>query len=194
MGVFLRRREGGVEVLAQFFGFAAIVDSFFIFQQTKRRNMLILKVLQDLLWLVHYVLLACWSAAATSLICAFRGIVFYHNDKKWAKTPLWLAGFIGLYVLSAVLTWEDLFCLFPALSSCLSAVAFWVKDPRHTKVLTLFASASTFIYNTVHGQSLSVYIGLAITVISSVISLLQPLWNKKGEEVLPDHQNSEKGE
>lgn len=62
-------------MLAQFFGFAAIVDSFFIFQQTKRRNMLILKVLQDLLWLVHYVLLACWSAAATSLICAFRGIV-----------------------------------------------------------------------------------------------------------------------
>lgn len=46
-------------MLAQFFGFAAIVDSFFIFQQTKRRNMLILKVLQDLLWLIHYVLLAC---------------------------------------------------------------------------------------------------------------------------------------
>ena len=53
-------------MLAQLFGFGAIVDSFFIFQQTKRRNMLILKVLQDLLWLIHYVLLACWSAAATS--------------------------------------------------------------------------------------------------------------------------------
>lgn len=169
-------------MLAQFFGFAAIVDSFFIFQQTKRRNMLILKVLQDLLWLIHYVLLACWSAAATSLICAFRGVVFYNNDKKWAKSSLWLAGFIGMYLVSAVLTWEDIFCLFPAVSSCLSAVAFWVKDPRHTKILTIFASASSWVYNMFHGQSLSVYIGLTITVVSSVISLLRPLFQKKPTE------------
>lgn len=109
-------------------------------------------------------------------------MVFYNNDKKWAKSSLWLAGFIGMYLVSAVLTWEDIFCLFPAVSSCLSAVAFWVKDPRHTKILTIFSSASSWVYNMFHGQSLSVYIGLTITVVSSVISLLRPLFQKKPTE------------
>ena len=87
-----------------------------------------------------------------------------------------------MYILSAVLTWEDIFCLFPALSSCLSAVAFWMKDPRHTKILTLFASASTCVYNSFHGQSLSVYIGLTMTVVSSVISLLRSYFVKTRNE------------
>ena len=159
--------------IAQVFGAAAIVDSFIIFQQTDRRRLLVLKMLQDICWLTHYLLLSAYSAAATSAICFFRGIVFYNNSKKWASSRWWLFGFITLYAVSAILTWEDVFCLFPGLSSTLSAIAFWVKDTRKTKMLSIGASGSTLVYNITHSRSVPVYIGITMTVTSSVISLIK---------------------
>ena len=167
-----------MELLAQVFGFTAIADSFFIYQQTKRRNILILKILQDLCWMIHYALLSCWSAAATSMICTFRGVVFYNNDKKWGKSIFWLFGFVSLYIVSSIFTWTDFFCLFPALGSSLSAVAFWMKNPRHTKILSLFASACSLTYNITHSQSPAVYIGVCITVTSCIISLIRSIPQK----------------
>lgn len=165
--------------VAQIFGAAAIIDSFIIFQQTDRRRLLALKMLQDICWLTHYLMLSAFSAAATSAICFFRGIVFYNNSKKWASSKWWLFGFITLYAVSAVLTWEDIFCIFPALSSTLSAIAFWVKDTRNTKLISIGASSSTLVYNITHSRSIPVYIGIAMTISSSIISLIRTAKSKK---------------
>ena len=159
--------------IAQALGGAAIIDSFIIFQQTKRRRLLALKMLQDILWLSHYVLLGAWSAAATSAICFFRGIVFYNRDKKWASSMLWLLGFIVMYVISAALTYQDLFSLFPAVSSTLSAVAFWCKEHKKTKAISICASICTLIYNITHARSITVYVGTLMTISSSAISLIR---------------------
>ena len=119
-----------MNIIAQLFGFAAITDSIFIYQQTKRQNILRLKVLQDLFWMTHYIILSAWSAAATSGICMLRGVVFYNNDKGIFKSRIWLYVFILFYAVSAVMTWQDIFSLCPALSSSIYAVGFWLKDPR----------------------------------------------------------------
>ena len=168
-----------MEITAQILGFCAIGVSFIVFTQTSHRKMLVFKALQDILWLVHYIILGCGSAAAASFLCVSRSSVFFICDEKGIKSRLPLYIYIVLYALSAALTWQGIFSIFPALASILSAIAFWCKSHVQTKLLTFCASASTLVYTIAVSHSLSVYVGLAVTVSSSAYSLIKTRGRKK---------------
>ena len=75
-------------VLAQVFGFGALASSVIIYSRKTKRNLLIFKAVQDVCWCIHYLLLSCYSAAATSAICVTRSMVFC--NPKMGKNKLWL--------------------------------------------------------------------------------------------------------
>lgn len=159
-------------VIAQIFGFAAICSSIIIYSRKTRDKLIFFKSLQDLFWVVHYSLISAYSAAATNALCFVRESVFSRvKNKKWDK--ILLAVFLMLYLLSAVLTWKNIFSIFPAVSSSISTVAFWSKNPRTTKKLSICAATCTFIYNLMLAQSVSVYVGVAFTAITSIVSLVK---------------------
>lgn len=110
-------------------------------------------------------------------MCCLKHFIKYEQSEKppskQASSKWWRFGFITLYAVSAVLTWEDILCIFPASSSTLSAIVFWVKDTRNTKLISIGASSSTLVYNITHSRSIPVYIGIAMTISSSVISLIK---------------------
>ena len=161
-----------IEFIAQFFGVLAITSSLIIYSRKTRGKLIFFKSLQDLFWVVHYLLISAYSAAATNALCFVRESVFYRvKNKKWDK--LLLVVFLMLYMLSAFFTWKNIFSIFPAVSSSVSTVAFWVKNPRNTKKLALVAATCTLIYNITLAQSLAVYVGVAFTIITSIISLLK---------------------
>ncbi|MBQ9099715.1 MAG: YgjV family protein [Clostridia bacterium] len=168
--------------IAQGFGVVAVTMSLIIYQRKTRKGILTFKTVQDLSWLTHYLLIAAFPAAATSALCLCRAFVFYNQDKKFGKSILWLPFFIILYAVSAVLTWSNIFSIFPAISSSLSTVAFWMKEPRHTKMLAILASLCTLIYNIMQAHSITVYIGVTFTITSALVSLLMPLFRKKDAE------------
>ena len=170
------------EWIAQGLGGIAIVSSIIIYSRKTRKKLLIFKSVQDICWFLHYILLAAFSAAATSALCVFRSFVYYNNDKKFAKSKLWLPIFLTLYAISAIFTWKGIFSIFPAMSSSVSAVAFWMKNPRHTKMLAILASTCTLIYNVTIAHSISVYIGVTFTITTSLLSLILPILKSKKEE------------
>lgn len=160
------------EIIAQIFGFAAITSSIIIYSRKTREKLIFFKSLQDLFWVVHYSMIHAYSAAATNGLCFIRESVFSRmKNKKYDKVLL--AVFLLLYLLSAVFTWKNIFSIFPAVSSSISTVAFWVKNPRTTKKLSIGAAACTLIYNIMLAQSVSVYVGVTFTAITSIISLLK---------------------
>ena len=79
-----------LETISQVIGFVGTIVSFIIFQQNKRSRIIGLQILSTSLFAVHYILLGAFTGAALNLIAVTRSIVFYNNDKKWAKSPAWL--------------------------------------------------------------------------------------------------------
>jgi hypothetical protein len=158
--------------IAQIFGTLAICCSLIIYSRNDRKKLLIFKCIQDICWGTHYLLLATYPPAATSALCICRSLAFYGRPKEEKKSKWILILFLALYALSACLTWKDMFSILPAISSSISTVAFWMKKTRHTKILAIFASLCTLSYNIAVAHSVSVYIGVTITMVTSLISLL----------------------
>jgi len=164
-------------VLAQVFGFGALASSVIIYSRKTKRNLLIFKAVQDVCWCIHYLLLSCYSAAATSAICVTRSMVFC--NPKMGKNKLWLGAYLLFYAVSAALTWQNGYSLLPALASCVSAVAFYLPKPHQTKAVQIVASCITLSYNILQSHSLSVYLGVTLTVTTAAISLCQYAAQKK---------------
>lgn len=161
-----------MKMIAQIFGALAIATSLIIYSRKTRGKLILFKSLQDIFWVVHYLLIPEYSAAATNGLCFVRESVFYRvKNQKWDRILLFC--FLALYLLSAVLTWKNIFSLFPAVSSSISTVAFWVKNPRNTKKLAIIAASCTLVYNITLANSVAVYIGVAFTIFTSVFSLLK---------------------
>lgn len=160
--------------IAQAIGCIAVACSLIIYQRKTRKGILGFKLVQDVSWLTHYLLIAAYSAAATSGLCICRGLVFYNSDKRLGKSRWWLPIFLCLYAISALLTWKNPYSILPAVSSSLSTVAFWMKKPQYTKLISIFASLCTLTYNITQAHSLIVYVGVTFTITSALGSLLMP--------------------
>ena len=161
-------------MLSQIFGFGAISAGLIVYMQTRRKHIIALKMVQDSMWLIHYVLEAGYTAAAISALAIVRGYVFGHNDKKCFSGKRWLYIFLALIGVTTVLTWQNIYSIFPAITSVFSAVAFWMKDTRHTKMLMIVSSSFMIYYNMNMGHSLSVYVGHGIIIGTSIVSLMLP--------------------
>ena len=159
--------------VAQIFGFLALSASLIIYRQKKRQKLLYFKLFQDVMWCIHYLLLGAASAAATSALCITRSAVYANSSKRFFPLRVWIPIYVALYAGSAALTWSSVFSLFPALSSILSSIGFGLRQPRHTKIVALFASACTLVYNIAVAHSPAVYLGLTFTVCTSVYSLVR---------------------
>ena len=69
------------------------------------------------------------------------------NDRKWAKSPLWLVFFLACYAVSPLLTWDGPYCLLLGGAMMLTTVALWVHDMRLTRLLFLLNSPLVLLYN-----------------------------------------------
>ena len=180
-----------MKYIAQIFGALAICCSLIIYSRKERKKLLIFKCVQDICWCTHYLLLSAFTAAATSALCVTRSIAFYASPKKDKKSIIILFVYLALYALSAALTWKNAFSILPAISSSISTIAFWMKKPSQTKVLSIFASCCTVGYNIAVAHSISVYVGAAITITTSIISLIVGAKKKKEENAKLQAEGSE---
>lgn len=171
-----------MNVIAQILGFSAIGISLFVYSRKKREHILSCKLAQDVLWATHYCLLGAYSAMATNLICAARECTFYNQNSKLAKSRIITAAFISFYLLSALFTWKNVFSIFPALSSTFSTLAFRMKDPIKIKLLAIPSSLCTLVYNITTSRSVSVYIGISITLTTICFSLAEAFISKRKEK------------
>ena len=76
-----------------------------------------------------------------------RAVVCSCNDRKWAKSPLWLVFFLVCYAVSPLLTWDGPHCLLLGGAMMMTTVALWVHDMRLTRLLFLLNSPLVLLYN-----------------------------------------------
>ena len=101
----------------------------------KRQNLLLWKLISDILWFFHYLFLGAYSGSAVALIGVFRELVFYKENQKGRKSLFYLLFFISIIVFSAIFTWKGVICIFPAIASIISIIGFWKANPELSQVL-----------------------------------------------------------
>lgn len=164
-------------MLALLFGALGIIANMLIYQQKTEKNLLLLKLISDIIWAIQYALLHAYGATATAMIAILRECVFL-NQKKGEENNLWLVFFLFLAVCSAIFTWQGMMSILPVFGSILSIISFWKHIPSLSRGLAVPISVSMLTYDILCGS----YAGIlneVLTLISSAIGIIRYSDHKK---------------
>lgn len=155
------------ETIGQIVGFAAMAIIVASYQQKSHKNILTFQMVSGLLFTVHYLLLGAYTGAIMNLLGAFRSLVYSNRSKKWASSKIWPVIFSIAFFISGILTWDNIFSLFPLIAMLMSSVVLWIEKPKVNRIFSLPTSTCWLIYNI---KTLS-YPGIIteIFVLSSII-------------------------
>ncbi|MCI8290956.1 MAG: YgjV family protein [Clostridia bacterium] len=170
-----------MNILAQIVGILAIVVFAISPHQKTKKKVLIFNIISCLLYATQYLMLGAFSAAATNIIGAGKDRVFYEYEKKEKNIPIMaLLIYIAILVISGVLTYTNIFSVFPVLLSSLSAYGVWQKNLKVYRNIVVINSVAWLIYNFAVGAYVGA-IGNAFQIGSAIIAIirLDVIKNKK---------------
>ena len=136
-----------IETVAQIIGFGGAAMNCVSFQQNKRKRIIGCQIFAAVLFVIHYILLGAYTAAALNLIGLLRSVVFINNDKKWAKSPVWLVVFVIVSAIGSILTWVDWYSFLPAAAMILTTISYWLKSETKIRLVTFPSSPCWLVYN-----------------------------------------------
>lgn len=158
--------------IAQLIGFVGIVANAVIYQQNNRIKLLAAKLTSDILWMLHYGFIGAYSGMAVAVIGMIREGVFLADSKNKEPSEKWLIIFMIINVISAALTWKNIYSILPAAASILSVISFWNKRVAVTRVLSFPISISMLIYD-ISALSYSGIVNEILTLSSSAVSMIR---------------------
>lgn len=159
-------------------GALGILTTFCVYQQKERKKLLIWKLITDSVWILHYFTLGAYSACAITVVAIFRSIVFLNGEKKWAQSRAWLYIFMAASLLFSALAWQNGYSWLTLISSQACIVAYWIKSPKATRIITIPAAVLYLIY-TIAFHSIEGTICEIFTIVSSVVGLIRHDIRKK---------------
>lgn len=160
-------------IAAQVFGFVAMGIGLCMFAFHERKKILLFKMFANLTWVAHYALLGAASGAAFNVINAAREGVFYHKEKKWASYVFWPILFVGVNVVSTVLTWQGPVSLLPMVGSTINIIALWCSSTKRLRILALPAQTLWVIY--------SIAVSSIPSTLFNAFSIVSLLWGMTRE-------------
>lgn len=172
-------------LIAQLVGFVPLIISFFTFLLSKRGSIIVSKLISDLLWAFHFLLLGEFVGCIINFVNAIRDFVFFHKDKKWASHISVPIIFGVLTVGAAFVRWQGWYSILPMLGSLLALIGFWCSNPRHIKKFNLPATALWLIYGIIVGSISTVLCNL-FSIISIIISETRDFIQKRKNQVQQD--------
>lgn len=162
--------------IGEIFGAIAIFENIFVFLAAKRENILKLRCLSDLLWIVSFLCLGGYTAAVLNAVDALATVVFSYRERceklDRAVVP---AFFILLSLFSPIAEWvaggfsiRPLLC---AAGSTLMLLALWQKKPNLTRYIAVFSDALWLVYSLLV-PSISGAVCNVVLIISTVVGMI----------------------
>ena len=135
------------EIMAQVVGVLGVAVFVFLYHNKNMKNILRVKLLMDVLWATHYLLLGAYSGFGTNVVCCGRELIFMNNDKPLFKKKFWLWLFVAFCWVSAALTWRGWYCIIPATVSTMATLSFWQKNVTLARWIGLINNVLMFTYD-----------------------------------------------
>ena len=161
-----------MNIAAQIVGAFGILFSLLSFQFAKRKYILLSQMTASLLFSLQLFMVGAITGGCLDMISFVRSLIFLNNQKKWASSKLWLAGFILVMIVTGILTWENGWSILPIIGSILSTVALWMKEGKHIRMLSLLVGPCWLVYNIINGAYTGAFNEL-LAMTSIVIGLIR---------------------
>lgn len=168
-------------IIAQGIGVIALIIAIISFQQNSQKRIVTLQMISSVFFCVHFCMLDAFLGGVLNGIGILRAAIFRNRDHAWASHWLWFVLFCVLFVAAGIFFWEGPLSLLPITAMLLTTVAFWIKNARIVRFVTMPSSPLWMIYNWVHGS----YPGI-LTEVCVLSSILVAIFRY---DVLPLFQN-----
>ena len=162
-----------VFILAQAVGFIATGVAIYSFQAKHRVTMLTMQTASNLMWMVHYFMLGSLSAVFANFIGTVRNIIYGMRGKyKFADSKIVPAVSIIAFIIAGIFTYTTPFDILPTLAMIFASIAFFVKEERLIRCISVFIAISWLVFGFYAG-SIAGIISDGSTFISIVIAMIR---------------------
>lgn len=162
-----------MNVVAQFFGIAAIMFWAYSIQKKEQYKILFLQALANIAYTIQYVLLGVYSAASMNFMSFIRSGLFCIKRKKNKEiSKVWLIFFCILVVIFGVLTYENYLSLIPLVITLFYTISSWMENSNWLRIVFLIAAFVWVYYNYTVGAYVCI-LGNVIEIISAITSLIR---------------------
>lgn len=162
-----------MEIVGQIIGGGGIAVNMLTLQQKTRRALLICKLVADILWFAHYMLIGAYSGAGICVVAVFRELIFIQRrNKKWADSIIWPIIFICAVIVSGIITWRGAISLLPTFASSLSVILFWIGIPKISRRFAFSTCAAMLTYDILSG-SISGIINECLALVSAFVGMVR---------------------
>lgn len=135
----------GIGVVGMLFGILS-------FQFKRHKDIVLLKMASELVFVIQYFMLGAWTAAAMNLISGVRNYAFYKLVKKHISTVPVIILFCIIVLITGYFTFEDSTSLIPICSKILTTVSYGIKNEKWLRRITVPSCAMWIIYNILIGS------------------------------------------
>lgn len=140
-----------MEILIRLFGLGGLVLCVVPFQFKKHKNIVLCKMVSELLFAVQYFLMGAYTGALVDLISGGRNFLFYRFvEKKRSTTPIIIA-FALLVMALGVASWAGPISLLPIAAKLLTTVSYGMKKEWLLRLITLPSCLCWIAYNVTIG-------------------------------------------
>ena len=160
-------------IITQIIGFIATGIAIASFQAKRRITILTLQTGANLLWMVHYLMLGKYSAVFANLFGAARNVIYGFRGKyKFADSKIIPVISVIVFAVTGVLTYTNPFDILPTLAMVLASVAFFVKDEKIIRYISVMISASWLAFG-IYAMSIPSIISDGSVLISIILAIIR---------------------
>ena len=169
-----------LDVIAQAMGFIAMGLTVLSFQFRKHRWILTCMTASSVFWIIHYVMMGLYPAAAINTMNLLRNYIYSLREKKQINSKLIPAFFVIVASVSVIATWENVWSILPLMASVIATVANWQTQTKKLKLLSCPRYGLWLAYDLIN-RSWAGAVNDAFTIGSIVISLIRERMKEKTE-------------
>ena len=169
------------DFMVQVLGFAAMACFILSFQIKSNRWMLVLHVAGNGLFAVQYLLLGSLSGCITLAITIFRNILLLFQKRwPWVRSRGMLAGFIALYIIAMVLTWNGPTSIFPCIAMIGATIGVFTYNAQKIRLSQLVCVCPCMLVLDIVVGSWGGILNESTVILSILISIFRYGWKNMG--------------
>ena len=160
-----------LQIAAQIVGACGMLSLFIMYQQSNRIKYLCYKLLSDVIWTVHYLMLFAVGGAIPNMVGIVRELIFMREFKSKYTKVIWAATFITINACLGIILANSWIQFVPICASALVTVSLTFKKTNNIRLLTIPISITFLIYDVIVGSWVGV-LNESISLVSMIFKTL----------------------
>ena len=155
-------------------GYSTIAYSYY---KKDKKDILFIQIISYIFFTVHYYLLEGHTGAICNALGLVAFVIIYLFDKYKFKNKVLLAVcLIPLLIIISLITFENVYSVFPIFASCISIIAFLTNNENEIRRIGIVSAICWFIYAIVYKSYIAIVFEILL-VMSTIIAFIKN--NKK---------------